>query len=154
MVRVTTEPDDRVFVALERDESGYPPWDEEEIWAIPQGDGLFELDASPTFADGLSHRDLVHAVAFEGKWWVDRVEEHRGHSTIRIIAFDDSTHDEIIDLGRRYGCDVDHTELAGLYAVDIPPAGDYAGLRRALAEGQAHGWWDFDEGNINARHQQ
>jgi len=77
--------EDRVFVTLKRDKSGYPPWDEEEIWASKLGSDTFRLEASPTFVRGLSYRDIVHAVPVGDRWYVDSVVASGGHSTLRRL---------------------------------------------------------------------
>lgn len=146
--------DDRVFVTLERDEKGYPPWDEEEIWALPAGDEQFQLDACPTFARGLSHRDVVHVVPVGDRWYIDRVVRYGGHSTVRVVLFDDRWHDSLMRLGDRLGLEVDHTEIGGLFAIDVPPEGPFRQLVGELADGRRSGWWDYEEGSIAAGHDQ
>jgi hypothetical protein len=144
---------DRVFVTLKQDAKGYPPWDEEEIWAIPAGENQFQLDASPTFARGLSHRDIVHVVPVGERWYIDRVVKANGHSTIRVILFKDDWHDALTELGNRHGLAVDHTELQGLFAIDVPPEGPFRELVRDLEDGQRRGWWDYEEGAVSAQHE-
>lgn len=144
--------DDRVFVTLKRNDEGYPPWDEEEIWAEPAGSDLFRLDASPTFAKGLSYRDVVHVVAVGERWYIDRVVESHGHSTIRAILFDDEHHDRLQSLCREHGCDADHTEVQGLFAIDVPPDKNYNELVKELTEGHRNGFWDYEVGAVSAHH--
>jgi len=143
---------DRVFVTLERVDSRYPPWDEEEIWATPLGGETFRLAASPTFARGLSHGDIVHVAPFDDRWYIDSVVESGGHSTVRVILFKDHAHDQLLEIGRRHRCDVDHTEIQGLFAIDVPPSSSFQDLRRALSAGRSAGLWDIAEGNISAGH--
>jgi hypothetical protein len=150
--RIVDVVDDRVFVTLKRDESGYPPWDEEEIWAERQGVDSFCLDASPTFARGLSFRDVVHVVPVGDRWYVDFVVSSGGHSTVRVVLFDDDAHDRLLEVGRRSGCDVDHTEIPGLFAIDVAPSARMGDLVSLLEQGRSEGLWDVDEGNIAEGH--
>lgn len=144
---------DQLLVTLKRDQDGYPPWDEEAIPAIPaDGVDLYELDATPTFARGLSYRDLVHTSLFEGRRYIDRMVEPRGHSTVRVVLFDDAAHDRVFEVGQAHGAYVAHTEINGLFALDIPPEGDFQGLIKALEQGQREGLWDLDEGSISDSH--
>lgn len=85
-----------VFVRLERDTSGFPPWDQEELWALEDGPGRFVLDGVPMFAQELSHRDTVAAVPEKGQWFVTDVLERGGHSTIQVILLQDGAHDELL----------------------------------------------------------
>lgn len=140
-----------VFVMLEQHE-GYPPWDEEELLARPVGDERFQLVVTPTFARGLSFMDVVHVTPFQERLYVDRVEEAGGHSTIRVVLFDRSAHDRLIRLCESRGCDAGHTEIEGLFAVDIPPEASLGRLREDLVHGAAEGLWDFDEGAISDNH--
>ena len=144
--------EDRVFVTLKRDESGYPPWDEEEIWASRRGDDSFRLDASPTFVRGLSYRDVVHVVPVGDRWYVDTVIASGGHSTLRVILFDDRAHDRLFEAGRRNGCEVSHTEIQGLFALDVPPSQNIDALIVALADGLSERLWDYEEGNLAEPH--
>ncbi len=140
---------DRVFIALPRDSDGYPPWDEEEIWAEPLPDGLFRLDASPTFARGVSANDVVHVTASDDRWYVDSVVTSGGHSTLRVVLFDAAAHGRLHEMGRSFGSSVAHTEIQGLFAVDVPPDADFIGLREELRKGKERKLWDVDEGNLS-----
>jgi hypothetical protein len=144
--------DDRVFVTLTQDEGGFPPWDEEEIWATPLGDGLFRLDAPPTFVWGVSCDDVVSVVARGDRWYIDVCEKSGGHSTMRVILFDDAAHDRIIETARRHGSEAHHTRIQSLFAIDVPPEAPYEELRLALLDGFDEGVWDYDEGNIAVGH--
>lgn len=141
-----------MFVALERDADGYPPWDEEEIWAIPAGERLFRLDAVPTFACGLSHRDVVSVRAVAQRWYVDSLVEPHGHSTVRVVLFDDARHDTLMALGNRHGVHVDHTPVPGLFAIDIPPDKPFGEIVADLQGGLDRHWWDYEECAVSQAH--
>jgi hypothetical protein len=47
---------------------------------------------------------------------------------------------------------VDHTEVQGLFAIDVPPHGEVRSLYAALEQGKAEGLWDYQEGNVTAEH--
>jgi hypothetical protein len=117
-----------VWVALERDESGYPPWEEEWLWAERVGGPEFRVTAVPTFARGLSAFDIVHAVKVkeslvaEPRWFAERVVMSSGHSTLRVILFRDEAHDALLRICADQGCQASHTELPGLFGIDVPPA--------------------------------
>jgi hypothetical protein len=144
---------DRVYVTLEREEDDYPPWDEEWLWAEQVAESAFRLTTSPTFAKGLSLFDVVHAVLYDGRWFIDSVIESSGHSTLRVVLFDDKWHERLHEMGAQFGCAVEHTEIPGYFAIDVPPDGEYDGLLDALRKGAAAGAWDFDEAAIAVAHQ-
>jgi hypothetical protein len=143
----------RVFVTLPPESEGYPPVDEEALWAVEVESALFRLTSTPTFARGLSCGDVVHVVPFGNRWYADHIERSGGHSTLRVVLFVDAAHDRLLELGAVWGCSVDHTEIAGLFAIDVPPDRSYRGLREALAVGARDGLWDVDEGNLAFGHE-
>jgi len=142
----------QLFFALERDSDGYPPWEEEELWGEPVGDSLFRLTVTPTFARGISDSDVVHAVPFEGRLYVDRLVRSGGHSTIRIVLFDDDAHDELLEICDDNQCRALHTEIPGLFSIDVPPESSVARLIGGLKRGVEAGLWDVDEGAIADDH--
>ena len=139
---------DRVFVRLQRDEGGFPPWEVEEFWAIEQGPGRFIVDSIPTIAPDLSHRDVVGAIPEDDRWIVTTVLERGGHSTVNVVLFKDDAHDELLALGRRRGCVVEHTEVQGYFSIDVPPKADFDALVRDLEVGSASGKWDYRGSDI------
>jgi hypothetical protein len=44
----------KVLFQLEQDEDGYPPASVESLWALPKGEGLFQVDNIPFFATGVA----------------------------------------------------------------------------------------------------
>ena len=141
-----------VFVTVQPESPGYPPVDEEVLSAEPVGQDLFRLASTPTFARGLSCGDTVHVVVFGERLYADYVAQSGGHSTLRVVLFDDAAHDRLLELGPLWDCSVDHTEVQGLFAIDVPPGRAYGKLRKALAEGAREGLWDVDEGNLTIEH--
>lgn len=149
---------DRVWVALERDESGYPPWEEEWLWAEPIGGSQFRVTSVPIFARGLSIFDIVDAVEVrerrlaKRRWFAERVVASSGHSTLRVILFRDEAHDAVLRLCADHGSEASHTEIPGLFAVDVPPTASLVDLLRDLRVHADDGDWDIDEANIAAGH--
>jgi hypothetical protein len=145
---------DHVFVTLEQDDSGYPPWDEEAIPAVSGPDEhSFVLTASPTFVRGLSLGDVVHGVPVGDRWYIDDVIEWRGHSTVRVILFKDEHHDTLLAYGSKHHVTISHTPIQGLFSIDIPPESSFTALKRELVAGSKQGWWDYDEGAVAANHE-
>lgn len=138
----------KVLVRLERDEDDYPPADTETLWARRLDDGTCEIDNIPFFAKGVSYRDIISIVEKDGQAAFDTVVRHSGHSTIRVIIFDQNETDEVRRLFRDLGCSTELSHLPGLIAVDVPPREDLARVQALLQEGFDHSRWDFEEGNL------
>ena len=87
--------------------------------------------------------------------WEDRpfaveVIESSGHSTIRVVLFREAAHDDLLRLCGDHGCEADHTEIPGLFAIDVPPSVSVEALREALYERADVGDWDVDDAHISA----
>lgn len=48
----------KVVFKLEKDEDDYPPADYESVWALPVGEGLFQIDNIPFFATEIALGDV------------------------------------------------------------------------------------------------
>lgn len=143
-----------LVIVLEQDSSGYPPWDEETLLGESLGQDRFRLTVTPTVAPEISRGDVVHAVRFEGRWYVDLLVEPGGHSTVRVVLFADEHHDRLLALGPETGCDIAHTAIDGLFAIDIPPEASMTALDAELRRGAEAGLWDFNEGVVAENHRQ
>jgi hypothetical protein len=132
-----------VYVELQRDKDGYPPYEQEEIDAAPLGSGRFRIDGIPVFAYGLAKGDVVQGVRVAGE--DDRVLEPGGHWTARVLPADAAALDQTADRFSRIGCDA-HSTPFGLVAVDVPPKTPADAVMKVLEEGRSSGEWDFDLG--------
>ena len=135
-------------VRLRRDASGYPPYDSEQVLADEVGDHLFRLAGVPVFARGLAFGDVVEArhYGLPEQLWVERVDVESGHSTVRVVLLGESKEEEIIQLANDFGCQLGESPIAGLFALDVAPPTDVAGLVAALRLGRSSGLWDYDVG--------
>ncbi|MGJ7906664.1 DUF4265 domain-containing protein [Actinopolyspora sp. H202] len=113
----------KIVVPLEQDEDGYPPIAAESLWAVPvrEGEG-YSVENIPFFAPRLSLEDIVKtATDAEGNLVFDRVVSGSGHSTVRVIVFDDAVIPEFKSRIRSFGCvyEVGHKDT--FLAIDVPP---------------------------------
>lgn len=138
----------RVAFRLIPDEDGYPPADWEHLWAIRRPDGNFQLDNTPFFAQGVSLGDVVATVPDEGMNVFHAVVERSGHSTIRVILFDESQVESLRSALRQRGCPSELSHVPGLVAIDIPPTVTLSDIRQYLDAGVADGLWDYEEASI------
>jgi hypothetical protein len=137
-----------IYVELQKDEHGYPPYEFEEIDAAPLGSGRFRIDAIPVFVYGLAKGDVVKGVRVIGedeRIWVSEVLEHSGHWTARVLPVDAAAHDQTADRFTKIGCYAYSTPF-GLVAVDVPPKTSAEAVMKVLEDGRRSGEWDFDLG--------
>jgi Domain of unknown function (DUF4265) len=141
---------DRVKIAfrLKRDADDYPPADWEHLWAIPCGDDTYELDNIPFFATGVSSADVVTVHRNGDQLVFDRVARLGGHSTIRIVMYDNTETEVIRGWLAKLGCQTEGSHLPGLFAVDVPSAIDYSGVREYLKLKASEGVLDYEESAI------
>jgi hypothetical protein len=135
----------KIFFELEQDEDGYPPASVESLWARPVGEGLFKIDNIPFFATGVAVDDVVAAIPDGGVLQYKDVVQPSGHSTLRIIVYEESQAAEVRALFKRMGCSTELSHIPGLIAVDVPPSVSLEPLRRVLDEGRSQGRWDYEE---------
>jgi hypothetical protein len=140
----------KIFFELEQDEDGYPPASVESLWARPVGEGLFKIDNIPFFATGVAVDDVVAAIPDGGMLQYKDVVQPSGHSTLRIIVYEESQAAEVRALFKRMGCSTELSHIPGLIAVDVPPSVSLESLRRVLDEGRSQGRWDYEEACLAA----
>lgn len=149
---ISREPEP-LFITLERNAVGYPPWDEEELWGHRIGHNAYELSVVPTFANGLCLGDVVKVAPHQGRRYVVELISAGGHSTVRVVLFEDDAHDSLLELARRHGADPHHTEIPGYFAIDVPPQTDYAALVSALRkQSETDSLWDVEEATVSEHH--
>lgn len=136
-----------VYVALQRDADGYPPFDTEELDAIQLEDHLTaRLLATPAFVYGLARGDLVQTKPdAEGRLWVTSVIKDAGHWCARVITFGETDADTVICRFNDLGCIADGPRH-GLICIDVPPTVEADAVLAALHGGRDTGAWDFDLG--------
>jgi hypothetical protein len=141
----------KVFVPLQRDEDGYPPVDWEELWASRAGNGTYRIDNIPFYAPLLSHGDTVTAEDCDGRLVVSGVVGTEGHSTIRIVVFEDGLAPKMrAELGG-IGCPSELSNAPNFFSVDVPPSVNYADVLNLIERYANVGAIDFEESSI--RHQ-
>ena len=123
-------------------------YSDEYIWAANVGNGLYDLQNTPFFINGVSYRDCVHAVASGNEIVFARVHSRGGHSTYRIAPKERSSAPPAA--WRRLhelGCTYEEMRSTNLYAMDVPASADIYEVDRLLTAGLQDGAWDFQEGH-------
>ncbi len=141
----------KVIVKLERDEDDYPPVDYEGLWARPLGEGLFQIDNVPFFATGIAFGDVVSAVSEQQELRFREVVRPSGHSTLRLIVYDEKEVSSVQALLEKLGCVIERSHIPGLISVDVPPTVSLAVLRPLLDEGEATERWGYEEACLASR---
>jgi hypothetical protein len=137
----------KLIVPLEKDAEDYPPYEYEELWSTPVGNGHFRIENIPLFARGIAMGDIVSAV-FEGNAHrFQGVVESSGHSTIRLFVNDADAVPAVIERFEAQGCRSE-IALTKLVALDVPPAVPLGELLKHLTLGQAQGQWSYEEACI------
>jgi hypothetical protein len=140
----------KVVVKLEKDEDGYPPLDYEGLWAIPLGEGLFQIDNIPFFATCIALGDVVSATSERGELRYREVVRPSGHSTLRLLIHDEKEVPAVRELLEKLGCASERSHIPRLISVDVPPAVPLDTLRPLLDEGESQGRWGYEEACVAA----
>jgi hypothetical protein len=138
----------KVIVLLERDDDDYPPVDYEELWTTPLGEGLYRIENIPFFARGIARGDIVSAAVDEEEDLIfHEVAEQSGHSTIRLIVYNEYAVPAIVERFLNQGCDAE-TTFNKLVALDVPPEVSLEAVKEKLELGYTQGQWDYEEASI------
>ncbi len=135
----------KVHFRLEQDEDGYPSYEWESLWALELGADLYELDNIPFFAQLVSLGDHIRATHRDGVLVFDEVVATGGHSTVRVIAFNEEAVPGLREKLEELGCGSEMSHVPTLFAVDVPPDVDYAGVRRFLDDLAGQGRLEYEE---------
>lgn len=125
----------KIVFRLDKDADGYPPREFESMWAVPLGEGRYRLDNIPFYATEVSAEDVVTASMVNGELLFERLLEEGGHSTVRLLCWNDGEIEPVRTALRNMGCSSELSDIRGLIAVDIPPSVDYREVRKFLIDG-------------------
>src|SRR5215208_8544951 len=79
----------KIGFRLERDDDGYPPADWEFLWGRRVGESQFQIESIPIFVLGISCDDIVSAQHVEEYTMFQALLVPSGHSTLRVMVFDE-----------------------------------------------------------------
>ncbi len=127
----------KIGFKLMQDEAGYPPATIETLWANRLRENKYQILNTPFFATGVSYKDIVIAeedVSRDNQLSFTRIEEMKGHQTMRSIFFDESVKEDVISKIVNAGCAAEYFKEYKLLAIDIPAAVDINVIRNVLTE--------------------
>lgn len=142
----------KIFFELEQDDDGYPPVTCESVWATPVEQGLYRLGNIPFFARGVAYEDVVSAVRKDdGTLGFVDVIQPSGHSTLRVIAYEESDAPVLRRKLEELGCDTEQSHIPNLFAVDVPPSVSLEAVKHLLEADNASERWEYEEACIGER---
>jgi hypothetical protein len=136
-----------VYVRLEKDQDGYPPFEAEELDALELGGDRFELLAAPAFAYGLTPGDILRAErrGVDQQPWVVEVLEESDNWLARVMPRSGFGAGDVVELFRSMGCDARDTPFA-VVTVVVPSRVAAAAVLEQLSNGQERMDWYYDLG--------
>ena len=145
-----------VYVSLERDDDGYPPFEVEELDAVRESPGRCRNLGAPVFAYGLAPGDVVNVVKVMGEGdqlWVTEVLEPSDNWLARVSTHGECTDEDAVSVFRSLGCDA-HATPYSLVTVVVPASVKPELVLQTLRDGQDrdhHWYFDLGVGPSNAR---
>ena len=134
----------------------FPTEDGEELesmWVEPTEPNLFVVKNAPFYVRGVSAEDVVRGRHdAEGLLRFERIERHSGHSTVRVIFFDDARRQGALDELCSLGCSFEGADTPGLFAIDVPAEASWPVLQETLRRLSNDGVLDWEEPAISGRH--
>ena len=124
----------KMHFELELDEDGdWPPVSVETMWVEPLDQGLYRLHNVPFFAKGVARDDILSGdIDDEGVLRFTGVAKRGEHSTIQVIAGEETFRTELIDELLALGCSVEGSAWSALFTVDIPSREQHRSVRGRL----------------------
>jgi len=115
----------------------------EEIWALRQGDGTFEIESVPFRSYEAAVGDIVKAQEVDGDFIFSERVKRSGNSVIWIWIHNSDELESVRAELDALGCD---SEVDGaVLAVNVPADVSYAPIARFLDEGDRAERWTFEE---------
>jgi hypothetical protein len=92
--------------------------------------------------------DVVTVTHERGEHYFRKVVTRSGHSTLRVIVFQETDVSWLRGELRKLGCSSELSMLPSLIAVDVPPAVSYEALLAFLEEGVGADRWECEESSV------
>lgn len=130
---------------------GWLPHDTEGLWAVGVGPDVARISNVPFLQDGVAEGDVVRFMTDpDGVRWATERVEASGNCTLRVLPIPSgplgrsaqAVHDRLAPFG--LGGESFSEDLP-LVAVTVPADADFLRLKAVLVQGEAEGWWQFEE---------
>jgi hypothetical protein len=116
----------------------------ESAWAKRSGDNYI-LDNILFYAPSYSLGDIVKVENRNGELFVTGPVEESGHSTVRIIFYNEELIPSTTEQLEKMGCQWEGSNVTTLISVDIAPEINYTPIRNFLDEGERKDLWSYEE---------
>jgi hypothetical protein len=137
---------ERIFVPMQRDEDGYPPYTIETLWAFKTGD-LYTIDNIPIFAKGISLGDIVETeIGTDGELVFDRVVTPSPNSVFRVSVADEQDRESARKEFRDLGCESEGSHISRLFAFVVLGDSPIGPVVELIDQGLASRRWEVEEG--------
>jgi len=130
----------------------YPPASRERIWAKLLNDTECQVDSIPFFVNGISLGDVITIVQRKDKYHFAGLVAESGHSTLRVIFFDEGRISSLRSELRKMGCSSELFSKLGLIAIDVPPNVSLQNVAALLTQGENQGYWEYEEAALSDKH--
>lgn len=135
-----------IWIGLERDADGYPPYAQEQLHVEQLGEDLVELSSTPVFAPGLAVGDVLRTrAASDGESWATDVVRQGDHWCSRVVPLNGYPAERAVEVFNSMGCAAHKTQF-GLVTVDVAVHVEAGHVLNELRAGRDDGDWDFDLG--------
>ena len=143
-----------VIFPLSKDVDGYPPVDNERMWAKKIDENVFRVENTPFYVRGISFGDLVEAKEIsESVYGYIKLYKHSGYSTFRIHVGGDNIDkskyvDSLLEKLKSFGCSTEGQDDNNLIAVNIPQEAPLQKVAEYLNSEYKLGLLDYEEACI------
>ncbi|MER6591915.1 DUF4265 domain-containing protein [Micromonospora purpureochromogenes] len=130
---------------------GWLPYDTEGLWAVEVGPDVARVSNVPFLQDGVAEGDVVRFMTDpDGIRWATGRVEASGNCTVRVLPIPSgplgpsaqAVHDRLAPFG--LGGESFSEDLP-LVALNVPADADFPRIKAVLLQGEAEGWWQFEE---------
>ncbi len=123
----------KIAFHLEKDADGYPPFDVEDLWAMPTAcNSEFVIASIPFFARQATIGDVVTVRQADNRLVFEKVVSTSTNSLIRVAVYDVSNIAGIRAVLSELGCGSEAFLERSLIAVDIPASCTLGTVQRYL----------------------
>lgn len=119
----------------------------ESAWAEKEGE-YYKLDNILFYAKNYSLGDIIKVEDRNGELYATTLIQESGHSTIRIIFYENKFIEPTENWLIKMGCSYEGSNIPTLISVDIPPEVDYNLIKAYLENGEQDDKWSYQEACI------